>query len=177
MKKPATRTEIARRQKTSRTTVYRAIKYLETRGKFVEPRKSVGKPVRYRYMKEETMKSGTYKHFRREYYNTPNRVSVMYLLATKKPDVVMLQAWFHVRVVKVDTGKKEVIFDGIGSGISIPIARKDFDYDDKYAELKRFAIASCQVLFETKEVNISMKLATHPVTKMPRLNTIIYYSR
>ncbi len=132
----------------------------------------MGKPLRYRYYKRET-----YKTWRREYYNTPNRASVALLLADKKPDIVMLQAWFHVVVTKRVSGwrKTEVLYDGVGSGISIPIARKDFDYDDKYGELKRFAIANCQVLFETKEVHISMKLAIHPQTKMPRLNTICYF--
>jgi len=167
MKRPATRTEIAKRQKTSRTTVYRAMKYLETRGKFYEPRKPVTQPTRYRYMKKETLESGRYAGFRREYYHTPTRTSVMYLLETKKPDVVMLQGWFYVRVIKTVGGKKEMIHDGISSGISIPIDRGNFDFDDKYSQLKRYVISNTRVLFETKEVDIYFK--------QKRLNTIIYF--
>jgi len=88
----------------------------------------------------------------------------------------MLQGWFDVRIVKIEGkhGQKELKYEGITSGISIPIRTQDFDFDEKYAELKRYALADARVTFETKEVEIWIRPSKHHKKKTP-LFTIIYF--
>ena len=148
--------------------MYRAIKYLESRGEFITPRVPVT-PVRDKY---KFMKKDSYRHFTRNFYDTPTKASVLELIRKKKPDVVMLQAWFEVTITK----GKQLFFNGISSGISIPIETVRFDYDEKIAELKRFAIANTRVEFDSAAVTIVMKLAKDKTGKQ-RLRTILYFTK
>jgi len=176
MKRPATRTEIAKRQHTSRTTVYRAVKYLETRGEFITPRKPIApttfSPYRYLY-------KDVYKNFTRNFYDTPDCASVNAVVREKKPAIVMLQGWFQIDIYernekgeyKLNTKKS-----GISSGISIPIERAEFSCQEKMAELKRYATANLPSDFDSDAVLINISAAKDKNGK-PRLRTICYFVR
>lgn len=176
MQRPATRTEIAKRQKTSRTTVYRAVKYLESRGEFVTPRKPISpttfKPYKYLY-------KDIYKNFDRNFYETPNCVSVNATVRREKPVTVMLQGWFQIDIWDRNE-KGEFVLNtdksGIASGISIPIETAKFSCREKLDELKRFAIANLRAEFDSSAVHIIMKLARDKNNK-PRLRTILYFRK